>query len=86
MGWSKTDFIDKINKNHFENQALAQNNFVVTVSPELKASVVSTQKNEQMLHGLYENLIKCRMFVLAMPAFLSHPTKLTLLKIFCLNL
>ncbi|GAB1430798.1 hypothetical protein MASR2M18_16320 [Ignavibacteria bacterium] len=31
--------IDKINKNHFENQALAQNNFVATVSPELKAKV-----------------------------------------------
>lgn len=39
MGWSKFDLIDKINKNHFENQALAQNNFAVTVSPELKAKV-----------------------------------------------
>jgi predicted nuclease of restriction endonuclease-like (RecB) superfamily len=39
MGWSKMDLIDKINKNHFENQALAQNNFSVTVSPELKAKV-----------------------------------------------
>lgn len=39
MGWSKADLIDKINKNHFENQALAQNNFAVTVSPELKAKV-----------------------------------------------
>lgn len=39
MGWSKTDLIDKIKKNHFENQALAQNNFEVTVSPEQKAQV-----------------------------------------------
>jgi predicted nuclease of restriction endonuclease-like (RecB) superfamily len=39
MGWSKADLIDKINKNHFENQALAQNNFAVTVAPELKAKV-----------------------------------------------
>lgn len=39
MGWSKADLIDKINKNHFENQSLAQNNFAVTVSPELKAKV-----------------------------------------------
>jgi len=39
MGWSKADLIDKINKNHFESQALAQNNFAVTVSPELKAKV-----------------------------------------------
>lgn len=39
MGWSKADLIDKINKNHFENQALAQNNFATTVSPELKARV-----------------------------------------------
>jgi predicted nuclease of restriction endonuclease-like (RecB) superfamily len=39
MGWSKTDLIDKINKNHFENQALAQNNFEMSVSPELKAQV-----------------------------------------------
>lgn len=39
MGWSKADLFDKINKNHFENQALAQNNFAVTVSPELKTKV-----------------------------------------------
>jgi predicted nuclease of restriction endonuclease-like (RecB) superfamily len=39
MGWSKADLIDKINKNYFENQALAQNNFATTVSPELKAKV-----------------------------------------------
>ncbi len=39
MGWSKTDLIDKIKKNHFENQALAQNNFEVTVPLELKAQV-----------------------------------------------
>ncbi|MCU0376108.1 MAG: PDDEXK nuclease domain-containing protein [Chitinophagaceae bacterium] len=39
MGWSKADLIDKINKNHFENQALAQNNFELTVSQELKAQV-----------------------------------------------
>lgn len=39
MGWSKADLIDKINKNHFENQALAQNNFAATVSPDLKAKV-----------------------------------------------
>lgn len=39
MGWSKSDLIDKIKKNHFENQSLAQNNFDLTVSPELKAQV-----------------------------------------------
>jgi predicted nuclease of restriction endonuclease-like (RecB) superfamily len=39
MGWSKNDLIDKIKKNHFENQALAQNNFQLTVPPELKAQV-----------------------------------------------
>ena len=39
MGWSKSDLIDKINKNHFENQSLEQNNFELTVSPELKAQV-----------------------------------------------
>jgi len=41
MGWSKSDLIDKIEHNHFENQdqALAQNNFELTVSPELKAQV-----------------------------------------------
>ena len=39
MGWSKSDLIDKIKKNHFENQSLAQNNFELTVSPELKAQV-----------------------------------------------
>lgn len=39
MGWSKTDLIDKLKKNSFENQTLAQNNFDLTVSPELKAQV-----------------------------------------------
>ena len=39
MGWSKMDLIDKIKKNHFENQALAQNNFEVTISAEQKAQV-----------------------------------------------
>lgn len=39
VGWSKNDLIDKIKKNHFENQALAQNNLEVTVSPEQKAQV-----------------------------------------------
>jgi predicted nuclease of restriction endonuclease-like (RecB) superfamily len=39
MGWSKSDLIDKIEHNHFEKQALAQNNFELTVSPELKAQV-----------------------------------------------
>jgi predicted nuclease of restriction endonuclease-like (RecB) superfamily len=39
MGWSKTDLIDKIKKNHFENQVLAQNNFETTVNPELRAQV-----------------------------------------------
>ena len=39
MGWSKADLIDKIKKNHFENQSLAQNNFETTVSLELKADV-----------------------------------------------
>jgi predicted nuclease of restriction endonuclease-like (RecB) superfamily len=39
MGWSKNDLIDKLKKNSFENQALAQNNFDLTVSPELKAQV-----------------------------------------------
>ncbi len=39
MGWSKLDLIDKIQKNHFENQALAQNNFETTISTDLKAQV-----------------------------------------------
>lgn len=39
MGWSKADLIDKLNKKHFENQSLAQNNFEFTVLPELKAQV-----------------------------------------------
>jgi hypothetical protein len=39
MGWSKLDLIDKIQKNHFENQTLAQNNFETTVSTDLKAQV-----------------------------------------------
>lgn len=39
MGWSKNDLIDKLKKNSFENQILAQNNFDLTVSPELKAQV-----------------------------------------------
>ena len=39
MGWSKLDLIDKIKRHHFENQALAQNNFDMTVSTELKAQV-----------------------------------------------
>ena len=39
MGWSKLDLIDKIKHHHFENQALAQNNFEVTVSNDLKAQV-----------------------------------------------
>ena len=39
MGWSKLDLIDKIKHHHFENQALAQNNFDMTVSTELKAQV-----------------------------------------------
>ena len=39
MGWSKNDLIDKIKKNHFENQALSQHNLEHTVSPELKAQV-----------------------------------------------
>jgi len=39
MGWSKNDLIDKLQKNSFENQTLAQNNFDLTVSPELKAQV-----------------------------------------------
>jgi predicted nuclease of restriction endonuclease-like (RecB) superfamily len=39
MGWSKADLIDKIKKNYFENQVLAQNNFESTVSPALRAQV-----------------------------------------------
>lgn len=39
MGWSKLDLIDKIKKNHFENQTLAQNNFETTISTDLKAQV-----------------------------------------------
>lgn len=39
MGWSKLDLVDKIKKNHFENQTLAQNNFEMTISTELKAQV-----------------------------------------------
>ncbi|MBN1969079.1 MAG: DUF1016 family protein [Candidatus Delongbacteria bacterium] len=37
MGWSKLDLLDKIKKNYFENQALAQNNFAETVPVEIKA-------------------------------------------------
>lgn len=39
MGWTKLDLMDKIKKNYFENQALAQNNFDKTLSTELKARV-----------------------------------------------
>lgn len=39
MGWSKADLIDKLKRNHFENQALAQNNLELTVSPEIKAKI-----------------------------------------------
>jgi len=39
MGWSKLDLIDKIKKNYFENQTLAQNNFETAISPALKAQV-----------------------------------------------
>jgi len=39
MGWSKLDLIDKIKKNYFENQSLAQNNFENTISTNLKAQV-----------------------------------------------
>jgi predicted nuclease of restriction endonuclease-like (RecB) superfamily len=39
MGWSKLDLIDKIKNHHFENQALAQNNFNTTILDKLKAQV-----------------------------------------------
>jgi predicted nuclease of restriction endonuclease-like (RecB) superfamily len=39
MGWSKLDLIDKIKNHHFENQALAQNNFNTTTLDKLKAQV-----------------------------------------------
>ena len=39
MGWSKADLIDKMKKNHFENQALAQNNFQTSLPQELTAQV-----------------------------------------------
>jgi predicted nuclease of restriction endonuclease-like (RecB) superfamily len=39
LGWSKADLLDKIKKHYYENQALVQNNFDLTVSPELKAEV-----------------------------------------------
>jgi predicted nuclease of restriction endonuclease-like (RecB) superfamily len=39
MGWSKLDLIDKIKNHHFENQALAQNNFDTTIPDTLKAQV-----------------------------------------------
>ncbi len=39
MGWSKLDLKDKIKHNYFENQLLAQNNFDITISNELKAQV-----------------------------------------------
>lgn len=39
MGWSKLDLIDKIKNHHFENQALAQNNFNTTIPDTLKAQV-----------------------------------------------
>ena len=39
MGWSKLDLIDKIKKNYFENQTLAQNNFKSVINENLKAQV-----------------------------------------------
>jgi predicted nuclease of restriction endonuclease-like (RecB) superfamily len=36
-GWSKLDLLEKIEKNYFENHALAQNNFEETVPKTLKA-------------------------------------------------
>jgi predicted nuclease of restriction endonuclease-like (RecB) superfamily len=38
-GWSKLDLLEKIEKNYFENYALAQNNFEETVPKTLKAQV-----------------------------------------------
>jgi predicted nuclease of restriction endonuclease-like (RecB) superfamily len=38
-GWSKLDLLEKIEKNYFENYALAQNNFEETVPKALKAAV-----------------------------------------------
>ena len=39
MGWSKLDLIEKINQHYYENQALAQNNFEITISEEIKSQV-----------------------------------------------
>ena len=38
-GWSKLDLLEKIEKNYFENHALAQNNFDETVPKNIKAQV-----------------------------------------------
>ena len=38
-GWSKLDLLEKIDQNYFENNALAQNNFEMTVPQTLKAQV-----------------------------------------------
>ncbi len=38
-GWSKLDLIEKIKKNYYKNNLLAQNNFDKTVSEKLKAQV-----------------------------------------------
>ena len=38
-GWSKLDLCEKIEKNYFENHALAQNNFEETIPKTLKAQV-----------------------------------------------
>jgi predicted nuclease of restriction endonuclease-like (RecB) superfamily len=38
-GWSKLDLLEKIEKNYFENHALAQSNFEETVPQNLKAQV-----------------------------------------------
>lgn len=39
MGWSKLDLIEKINQHYYENQALAQNNFEITIPDEIKSQV-----------------------------------------------
>ncbi len=38
-GWSKLDLVDKIKRNYYQNNLLAQNNFTETVPEKLKAQV-----------------------------------------------
>ncbi|WP_209329594.1 Fic family protein [Lunatimonas salinarum] len=53
MGWSKNDLMEKIGKNHFENQVLAQNNFGQTISLENKLREPIFEQMEDFRTVLY---------------------------------